>query len=54
MEHKEGRVIILTTHHLDEAELLSDKITMVHNVSQNVTQFHSQPPLINACYCSVY
>ena len=43
MEHKENRVIVLTTHHLDEAEILSDKITVVHNV--RILSIHSPPSL---------
>lgn len=29
-DHKAGRTIILTTHHLDEAEKLGDKIAIIH------------------------
>lgn len=29
---KEDRTILLTTHHLDEAELLSDQIVIMHKV----------------------
>ena len=32
-EFKEGRTIIFTTHHLDEAELLSDKLAIIHQGS---------------------
>ena len=30
--HKANRAIILTTHHLDEAEILGDKIAIIHKV----------------------
>ena len=30
--HKANRAIILTTHHLDEAEILGDKIAIMHKV----------------------
>jgi hypothetical protein len=32
-EEKHGRTIILTTHNLDEAEILSDSIAIIHQVS---------------------
>lgn len=32
---KEDRTILLTTHHLDEAELLSDQIVIMHKVCKN-------------------
>ena len=32
-QFKEGRTIIFTTHHLDEAELLSDKLAIIHKGS---------------------
>ena len=32
-EFKEGRTVIFTTHHLDEAELLSDKLAIIHQGS---------------------
>ena len=31
--HKFGRATIVTTHHLDEAEILSDRVAIVHSVS---------------------
>ena len=34
IEHlKPGKIIIFTTHHLDEAEILSDKLVIVHQGS---------------------
>ena len=30
--HKANRAIIITTHHLDEAEILGDKIAIMHKV----------------------
>ena len=30
---KPGKIIIFTTHHLDEAEILSDKLVIVHQGS---------------------
>ena len=30
---KHGRIIIFTSHHLDEAEILSDKLVIVHKGS---------------------
>ena len=32
-QFKSGRTIIFTTHHLDEAELLSDKLAIIHQGS---------------------
>jgi hypothetical protein len=32
-QHKEGKTIIFTTHHLDEAELLSDRLAIIHKGS---------------------
>jgi len=29
--HKAGRTILLTTHHLDEAEILCDRVAVLHN-----------------------
>ncbi|XP_064634814.1 uncharacterized protein LOC135492321 isoform X3 [Lineus longissimus] len=29
-KHKEGRTILLTTHHLDEADILADRIAVMH------------------------
>ena len=31
--HRASRAIILTTHHLDEAEILGDKIAIMHKVT---------------------
>ncbi len=31
-KNKSGRTVVLTTHHLDEADLLCDKIAIMHQV----------------------
>lgn len=31
LRHKEGRTVLLTTHYLDEAELLSDRVIVLHD-----------------------
>lgn len=30
--HRSGRTILLTTHHLDEAETLADRVAILHQV----------------------
>lgn len=32
VRYKEGCTVLLTTHHLDEAELLSDRVVVLHKV----------------------
>ena len=34
IKYKAGRTIILTTHHLDEAEILADRVAVIHKVSE--------------------
>lgn len=33
VRYKEGRTILLTTHNLDEADILSDRVAVVHEVT---------------------
>ena len=37
LKYKAKRTIILTTHHLDEAEILSDKIGVIHSVRRRLS-----------------
>lgn len=41
IRYKEGCTVLLTTHYLDEAELLSDRVVVLHKVCNNCTGFQT-------------
>ena len=38
--YKQGRCLVLTTHHMDEAEILGDRIALISKGSLSLTHTH--------------
>lgn len=42
LEFRSGRTILLTTHYLEEADILSDRIAIIHQVRYNNNNYYSK------------
>ena len=52
--HKANRAIILTTHHLDEAEILADKIAILHKVCMHRQCTCTMPAVIMTSFIRAF
>ena len=53
-KNKSNRAIILTTHHLDEAEILGDKIAIIHKVGTRLLEGWHSCHKMSSHYLGIY